>query len=106
MNRIERAKTYLTEYRVAAQNIQAMQLLPESDYTRARIAESRALQSRIEHTLSRLKPSQKRTILEAHYIGGMSLRAIERKLLLSKTTVQKYHRAGLEKLGEILEEDR
>lgn len=100
---IEEVKKYLSGYQVAAQNIKAMSVLPENDYVRTQIARSRALQSDIERTLSKLKMSQKRTILEAHYIGGLSLRAIERKLLLSKSTVQKYHRAGLEKVGEILE---
>ncbi len=100
-----RAKEYLMQYQDCVQNIKALRLLEDSIYKRDRIKENTQLQVEIQSVLVQLPLGQKRTILELHYIGARPLSKIRRDLLIADSTIQKYHKLGLEMVADILEID-
>ena len=101
---LEAAKNYLMQYQIIEQRIAGLNLIDQSDYTRKEIETGRSIQEGIEETIRKMPLSQKKTVIELHYIGGMTLEKIGRKLLIAETTVKKYHKLGLERIFEILKE--
>ncbi len=100
--RAMRAKEYLMQYQDCTQNIKALQFLEESDYKAMCISVNTNLQKEIQSVLVQLPLGQKRTILELHYIGARPLSKIRRDLLIADSTIQKYHKLGLEMVADIL----
>ena len=102
---ISKVKSYLDQYQIAEQNIRGLLKMPQTEYVKARIRECRAIQIKIEQLFARMPMNQKKTVLEMHYIGGRTFNAIVTDLNIAPSTVQKYHKLGLQKVAEMLKRE-
>ena len=100
--RAKRAKEYLMQYQDCSQNIKALNLIEDSEYKTMCLKVNTDLQREIQAVIVQLPLGQKRTILELHYIGARPLSKIRRDLLIADSTIQKYHKLGLEMVADIL----
>lgn len=102
---LETAKSYLKQYQILEQRIKGLKLAEQTDYIQREIETARAIQCEIEETLRQMPITQKKTVIELHYISGMTFDKIGTKLLIAPATVLKYHKLGLERVYEILMEE-
>lgn len=96
------AQNWLNQYQIAVQNIKGLSHSEQTEYIASQIDELNGVLREVEQIITLLPLSQKRTVLQLHYISGMTFSKIGTKLLIAPSTVQNYHAAGLERVYEIL----